>query len=341
MELVEKCVRPQYYDIFRKSASHSHDICRRANEFVVEFMESKGQSGEGMCFVAVGSVGRREALHASDLDIIPVAVSNQRLEEYVVYDQELRTTLSDRLGIKVSQGKDLTKATSIEDLVDARSIGGDGDTSGQLTKRVLLLTESLQVGGALPIREVRERIFEAYASQERTSGRHVLALCNEVARYYKTLCVEYKAKSDGSDEDWCTRNVKLRHSRKLWYFSNIMSITDLAETHPKGDDSFRSSLLESFGNSPVERLAAALSEKQPLALGRLLESYALYLDFMSRSDNRNALKTVIHEDRYRMELNNPFPVMKFSSDIIHHEIMLILEGMGPALRALIMGWFLL
>jgi hypothetical protein len=34
-------------------------------------------------------------------------------------------------------------------------------------------------------------------------------------------------------------------------------------------------------------------------------------------------------------------MMKFSSDLLHNEIMSIMEEMGPAMRARIMGWFLL
>jgi hypothetical protein len=90
------------------------------------------------------------------------------------------------------------------------------------------------VSGSLEIEAIRRRILEAYA-EERTSGRHVLSFCNDIARYYNTLCIEYKAKIDEEGKDWCTRNMKLRHSRKLWYFSNILSIVNVSEAHPLGE----------------------------------------------------------------------------------------------------------
>ena len=294
-----------------------------------------------MCFAAVGSVGRKEALEASDLDIVPIAINADRLAKYNPVDASLRECLRNDLGIKVSNGEDLTKSTWLDELTEADSIGGASDSSGKLTKRILLLTESSQAGGTYPINEVRRAILAAYAKEERTSGRHVLALCNDVARYYKVLCVEYKAKIDEQAKDWCSRNIKLRHSRKFWYFANIMTVSTLADAHPKGEAEFQEALLASFGAPPIERLATALARNQPLALGRLLENYSLFLEFMALSANREALKAVPHGDRYNMVLNNPFPAMKFNSDLIHGEIMSIIEELGPAMRSRIMSWFML
>jgi len=173
------------------------------------------------------------------------------------------------------------------------------------------------------------------------SGRHVLSLCNDVSRYYKTLCIEYKAKADEQNKDWCTRNVKLRHSRKVWYFANILAISTLADLHPQGEEAFKQALLDSFDESPIHRLAVAICHKQPLAFGRLIENYVLFLEFMSKQTHRDELAKVQHAKRYDMTIGNPFPMMKYSSDLIHHEMMAILEEMGPAMRARIMTWFLL
>ncbi|MEO5374940.1 MAG: hypothetical protein H7840_11770 [Alphaproteobacteria bacterium] len=346
MESIERCVKSHQYEILERANKFSNKLMKDAESAISAYLFANGEPadgvcGDGMCFVVVGSVGRREALEASDLDLIPVAIDEQRLEQYLKHDTGLREALRTELNVNVSKGEDLTKATSVQELVESESIGGDKDTSSRLTKRVLLLTESAAAGGKLPIRDVRRALLDAYASQNRTSGRHVLSLCNDIARYYKTLCVEYKAKVDDKDKDWCTRNIKLRHSRKLWYFSNIMTVVTLASAHPHGDKFFKDALLDSFDRSPMERLSDALSNEQPLALGQLLETYALYLEFMAHNDRREALKKVEHDSRYDMSINNPFPVMKFSSDIIHKDIMSIIEEMRPAMRSRIMSWFLL
>ena len=341
MDLMKDYVKSAPLSILERARDVSTRLAREAGLVIRDILEERGECLSGLCFAVVGSVGRKEALEASDLDLVPVAVDDGRLSQYAPHDADLRRELESRLGVKVSKGQDLTKATSITELVEVDSIGGTADNSGRLTKRVLLLTESMYIAGSLPIRTVREAILEAYAKEDRTSGRHFLALCNDIARYYKTLCIEYKAKIDEQDKDWCTRNIKLRHSRKIWYFSNIITVATLADRHPLGDQGFAESLLASFERSPLERIADALRVTQPLAIGRLSKAYALYLQFMSCSENREALAKVKHEDRYRMSLDNPFPAMKFGSDIIHQEIMSMIEQVGPGMRARIIGWFLL
>jgi predicted nucleotidyltransferase len=337
----QRCVKARHYAVLERAKRLSDDLISQADRTIGQFLASKGESLEGLCFAVVGSVGRSEALEASDFDVLPIADTKTRLAQYRPHDLNLRRSLSDALKVKVSEGQDLTKATSIEELIEVDSIGGSADTSGRLTKRVLLLTESRQAAGKLSLRKVREELLVAYAGQERTSGRHVLSLCNDIARYYKTLCIEYKAKADEQNKDWSTRNIKLRHSRKVWYFANITAMATLADLHPQGEDAFLKALLDAFDEPPISRLATAICDTQPLALGRLVENYVLFLDFMSKLENREALAKVPHSDRYKMELGNPFPMMKYSSDVIHQEIMSIMEEMGPALRARIMGWFLL
>jgi len=341
MQNTKKCVKSRNFSIIEKADAYSQEILEKSADLIRDFFSTDPELLGNMCFAVVGSVGRKEALESSDLDITPIARDENVLLQYERQDKRLRGILQKNLGIKVSLGHDLTKATSIEALVRTETIGGDCDNSARLTRRVLLLTESAQAGGGLSIRIIREKIVDAYASQERTSGRHVLALCNDISRYYKTLCIEYKAKIDSQNKDWCTRNIKLRHSRKIWYFSNILSITMLAEKHPKGEDSFRTALIELFEQAPIHRLSNALHSRAPLSLGRLLEQYALFLEFMSCGTNRDALRRVEHAKRYAMDTTNPFPAMKFSSDLVQQEIAHIMEELGPEIRGRIIEWFLL
>lgn len=338
---VRACAKGRHVATLERAEELSRRRLQDTTTYIEEFLKSRGETSDGLCFAVTGSVGRNEALEASDVDIIPIAIDQHRLEQYQPLDADLRTFLKEKLGVKVSEGKDLTKATFIEELTSPDTIGGERDGSAPLTKRVLLLTESAQAGGALSLDDVRGRILDAYRAEERTSGRHTLALCNDISRYYKTLCIEYKSKIDDEGKDWCTRNVKLRHSRKMWFFANMMAIATLAEKHPQGEDLFAEALLKAFAKAPIDRLADSLGETQSLALGRLLDSYAVFLEFMSKEQNRSALSKVEHDERYNMDVGNPFPMMKFNSDLIHNEIMAIIEELGISKRSRIMGWFML
>ena len=293
-----------------------------------------------ICFVVVGSMGRSEALAASDLDLVPIARTRCALEQYESKDAQLRELLCEELKMKVSKGQHLTKADTIGSLIERESIGGDDDNSQNLTRRMLVLTEGRQVGGGFELRRVKEEILGAYEGDERSRGRHILSLCNDIARYYRTLCIEYKTKVDNDQDNWCTRNLKLRHSRKIWYFSCVALISKLAESHPLGDNEYRDRLLEAFEVSPVTRLVNVLGESQGSDLGRLLETYSVFLRFMSQESHREHLSKVSHEGRYEYSIDNPFPMLKFNSDLLHRHIFDILEGMQRSTRQRVLDWFL-
>lgn len=62
---------------------------------------------------------------------------------------------------------------------------------------------------------------------------------------------------------------------------------------------------------------------------------------MSRGDNRAALARVSYEDRYDSSPTNPFPAMKHNSDILHKEMIGLLEAFERPVRHRVLDWFLL
>ncbi|MCB9604528.1 MAG: hypothetical protein H6720_29775, partial [Sandaracinus sp.] len=208
---------------------------------------------EHQCFVVVGSVGRSEALDASDFDLLPIANATSPLDRSL--DQSLRAELRDALGVDVSAGEDLTQACTLTELVDPETIGGDRDSSAALTRRILVLTESQQVAGEVDFAALRGQLLDAYVANGTTRGRHALSFANDVARYYRTLCIEYKGKVDAHAKSWATRNAKLRHCRKFWYLSTALSVV-AAATNERPDNT-RARLLELLALPPVARLWTA------------------------------------------------------------------------------------
>ena len=338
-----RCMNRQSAELYQRADAWCGEIISSARDTIDQFGKDNSLDWADMCFIVVGSIGRNEALDASDMDIVPIARNEDALAAYRESDQSLRQVLRESLGLAVSRGFDLTEPSSVESLVEAESIGGSEDTSQKLTKRILVLTEGreIETPGPFRIENVCLEILEAYGSKERTRGRHALSLCNDIARYYRTLCVEYKTKADAEDADWCTRNLKLRHSRKMWYFANIVAIVNLAESFPQGDEEYNDKLRQEFLRPPLERLGGALFEEQPIVTGRLLEAYAYFLEFMSNKDHRQALSVVKHEQRYKVSLDNPFPMMKFNSDLLHQHMVQIVNGLPLTKRQRIFDWFLL
>jgi hypothetical protein len=261
----------------------------------------------------VGSVGRFEALQASDLDFTPVVRTPQALEKFKPHDQPLRARLRDQLGVDVSKGEELTAPATLEELSNPALIGSKEDGSDKLTRRILILTEGKQAGGAFPIQDIRRKILEAYSGEDRSRGRHVLSLGNDLARYYRTVCIEYKSKVEGRDEKWGIRNMKLRHNRKFWFFSCVLTVVHLAETNPQGDEPYIRGLLEAFDRPPFQRLFDAVGERLQGMAGRVVEPFAWFIEFTSDKERRAALEAVLWDTRYEMKLDNPFHAAKFNS----------------------------
>lgn len=160
-------------------------------------------------------------------------------------------------------------------------------------------------------------------------------------RYYRTLCIEYKAKVDVDEKDWCTRNLKLRHSRKFWYFSSMMSIAALANTYPGGREQYKAGLLYAFELSPTLRLVNSVSDEHKPLVGKILDRFAYFLQFMSDNSRRKALSQIDHDARYEIDLNNPFPMMKLNSDVLHSEMSKLIQEQEAHIRQRIFDWFLL
>jgi hypothetical protein len=338
---IQPHVNSRAWAVLEKARQHGDKVLGDVRAICDDFLASHNLTPEHACCVVVGSVGRQEALEASDIDLIPVLRSAAALSAFQPHDKALRQAIKEKLGIKVSQGDDLTRCVSLEELTDPESIGGEKDGSSPLTKRILILTEGKQAGGKLPLNDVRQAVMKTYAGADRSRGRHVLSLCNDIARYYRTLCIEYKAKVDDPDKDWCSRNVKLRHSRKFWYFSCLMTVVAVAESNPQGDDQYIASLLEAFDKPPVQRLFNAVREEHRGMAGRITEPFAWFLEFMASPVHREKLTQVAHDKRYDVALDNPFPAVKFNSDRLHQEMLLLIESLPTHQRHRILSWFLL
>jgi hypothetical protein len=331
-------VKPQSMGVFDRATMFCERLITQCREFLNEYLRSNGLSSDDVCFFAVGSVGRFEALDASDLDLTPVVKSAEARIALQPHDAPIRRQLADKLGLKVSKGQDLTSLVDLPALTRPESIGGEQDDSNALTKRILILTEGRAVGGGFEPEIIRRQVLDAYAGAARTRGRHVLSLCNDVARYYRTLCIEYKAKVDVECKDWATRNAKLRHSRKFWYIATMLAITTLAKNYPDGEGAYVAELLDAFSKPPVQRFAEALGEEQKTVGGLVLECFADYLQIMSNPQTRQQLAEITYETRMNHEV---FQRLKASSDKMHEAILGVIDELDANVRRKVLDWFLL
>ncbi|PRP90109.1 hypothetical protein ENSA5_67820 [Enhygromyxa salina] len=164
---------------------------------------------------AFGSLGRLEASPESDLDLA-FLYDGARVGRAAAEAQRERVLASLAESFDVPQ-KTFAQAVDLRSLTD--NIGGHADTNETLTYRALLLTEGAWLGGAG--RATKRAVFRAYADAQISRGRFLTSLGNDLHRYYRTLCMDYRHKVEALDKSWAIRVLKLRHSRKLWHLANL------------------------------------------------------------------------------------------------------------------------
>ena len=107
-------------------------------------------------------------------------------------------------------------------------IGGSEDTNHNITRRVLMLLESISLSDAVTHERVIRAILARYivGDPPATSPAkfHVpLFLFNDIVRFWRTLTVDYATKKwQRSNAEWALKNTKLRMSRKLLFAKGML-----------------------------------------------------------------------------------------------------------------------
>jgi hypothetical protein len=338
---LQRHINDRAWATLQRAKEYCESLLGKVQSIADEYLTEKGIDPSDVCFVVVGSVGRFEAMEASDLDFTPVLRTAAAAKQFKDHDQPLRARIRDQAKVDVSKGEELTRPSELGELSDAALIGSPDDRSDALTRRTLILTEGKQAGGGLPLGSIRRAVMGAYSGEERSRGRHVLSLCNDLARYYRTLCIEYKSKVEGREEKWGIRNMKLRHNRKFWFFSCVLAVIHLADANPQGNEPYIEGLLEAFDRPPYQRILDAVDERLRGTAGRVIEPFAWFLEFTADKGRREALGAVQWDTRYDMKVDNPFHAAKFNSDRLHQEMLSLIDSLPADQRQRILSWFLL
>lgn len=99
-----------------------------------------------------------------------------------------------------------------------KRIGLDADDNKNLTRRLLLLLESVAVVNESAHRDCWLRVLEGYLDDSVKSYRPPRFLLNDLIRYWRTICVDFVGKErEGAGQKWALRNLKLRLSRKALF----------------------------------------------------------------------------------------------------------------------------
>jgi hypothetical protein len=193
-------------------------------------------------------------------------------------------------------------------------IAGTRDSNENLTRRILLLSESR----ALLNPRVRERVIQNVLARYVVHDRSVQSrrgirqnvphfFLNDVVRYWRTMASDYASKMwERQREGWGIRNVKLRFSRKLlfvWgllaaFAGELFASAEIRQLEQE-DEYFLAlaDLIASLTNvPPLELLARIVLEcgDDDLA-GAIFSSYDQFLGVLADPVSRKALEDVPFE----------------------------------------------
>lgn len=350
ISVIENFTSEDAFQTYKDAWDNSERLLAKARPIVAESLKGSALDPKQICISVVGSTARREAMKASDIDLLPIWCGDgAEFPHFEDLTGKVREDLRRKTGLDVSTSRNLMRSTQLTTLCKADGIGGDDDYRRSLTQRMLVLTESEQLGGEYPIKNIRESILEAYVGErdiERTVSKHPMVVCNDIARYYRTLCVDYKSRTESKPESWAERHAKLRNARKLWYFSTVMAIAHAVSSENNGaQDELFKKLEEIFSWPPIIRLFSSITDENSSHAKEILNLFSLYLKNMSDTDFRQKMSTVDFNFRNNKTLpngeeNTYFEMHSRSREFSEHMINMMLATSENA-KLTIYKWFFL
>jgi len=246
--------------------------------------------------VAFGSLAREEWTSGSDVDWTLLIDGPSDMRHF--YDGKAVEGLLQENGYgKPGPTGTFGAMSSSHELV--HHIGGTEDTNHNITRRVLLLLESVPFSDDVAHQRVKLSILERYIVGDPPATtpakfRVPMFLLNDVVRYWRTMAVDYATKKwQRSSEGWALRNIKLRMSRKLLFAKGLLMCL-LCHQDFAGEPSSQDP-----EQVQLELLRRCLRLSEIPALELLADALRKY------ADSEIARTTINAYDRFLRALNDP------------------------------------
>jgi len=170
-------------------------------------------------------------------------------------------------------------------------VGLDDDTNTNLTRRMLLVLESVAAVHDDVLAGVRLDVIQDYLSDALRDRRPPRFLLNDLVRYWRTIGVDFVAKDrERAGAGWGLRNAKLRTSRKLLFASGLLPVLRCHELRAEQIAPF---LAEQFALPPTDRVADAFLHCGFAARGAdALGAYDAFLALLDDDAARAELQAV-------------------------------------------------
>lgn len=244
------------------------------------------------CVYMTGSFGRGEAGEHSDLDLFIVSLTTDdrplesrlgRLDEILIKADLVEATRKFKFPEFSGDGEYLVRH-SAHRLIDSLGKRND-DAENTFTARLLLLLESQSLLGEDAYRIVIDNAIAAYwRDYADHKGDFMPAfLANDILRLWRTLCVNYEARTltEPADEKAKRKlkNFKLKHSRLLTCYSALLYLLCVYEQHGTVSPEDAREMVDL---TPTKRLEFLLDQSELRSvhdnLKSLLEKYERFLE---------------------------------------------------------------
>ena len=234
--------------------------------------------------VLMGSWGRAELTSGSDDDFMLLVDGPPR--------DEVRPSVEELSGVLGQASREPGPEGVFGTVVYASDlrerIGLTHDTNANMTRRLLLLLESVPASGDGAWRRARRDLLDAYlaTAAERRPPRFFL---NDVFRYWRTIAVDFEGKDrTRGGEKWGLRTAKLLTSRKLLF---AIGLVPILECHNRTLSAMAAFLAEQFAAPPTDRLAGAFLRYDAIDPGvRTLGAYDRFLGLLEQDGFREHLE---------------------------------------------------
>lgn len=247
---------------------------------------------QGLCVIVTGSYGRDEASEISDMDwflVVDKTKNSLNEEEKSLILENVNTVIGEFVPKETGGTNTFASLIISSDLLE--NYGGDKETNQAFTRRMLYLLESKALYNNDMYNELKKSIVELYIKDSISDHNLSRFLLNDIIRYYRTICTDYEFKVCEQDKSWGVRKIKLRFSRKILYFSGLITV---AKTCSLSREKKISETIKLLSLSPIARIKHVCGEHQS---GAMLAYYSEFLTEISKADIRESINKISRENR--------------------------------------------